>query len=299
MNRVALVMLLQISACFSPTFQDTQCGPGDSCPPGYACGVYACLPFDSSSDDGDRDGAHNASDNCLTVPNPSQANEDADALGDACDPCPPDASNADADGDKVGDACDPNPSTPGDRIAMFEGFSAGAPMNWHRSGEWTIEGDHLRIIPGQNTSAWLSTDVARGKHTITTLATFATEQSGALKSMGLIDEQTPNSDAGLICAIYIADSTQAPLASGAGVAVYRRDPSRIVGAATMPYEPPTGKMYRISLTADGTAHTCTGSRPGMTQSSRGSFGVDGLGFTGLYVHSVAAHYYWFMVVTSP
>ena len=63
---------------------------------------------DACATDLDGDGIPNTSDNCPTVANSDQANNDTDALGDSCDNCPfvanPD--QADTDGDKVGDACD-------------------------------------------------------------------------------------------------------------------------------------------------------------------------------------------------
>jgi len=49
------------------------CEAANGCGPG-------CLP------DTDGDGVPDATDNCVTVPNPSQSNLDGDALGDACDP---------------------------------------------------------------------------------------------------------------------------------------------------------------------------------------------------------------------
>lgn len=63
--------------------------------------------------DFDGDGVANVDDNCPTVPNPDQADADADQLGDACDPCPlgPE-SGIDADGDGIDDACDACPRGP-------------------------------------------------------------------------------------------------------------------------------------------------------------------------------------------
>jgi len=79
--------------------------------------------------DSDGDTIRDANDNCVTTPNPAQADADSDGSGDACDPCPLDAlddadgdgacadvdncptlANAaqlDSDGDGVGNACDP------------------------------------------------------------------------------------------------------------------------------------------------------------------------------------------------
>jgi Tol biopolymer transport system component len=71
--------------------------------------------------DTDGDGIFDATDNCPSTPNPSQANGDGDALGDACDPdddndgvidpsdnCPlnADPSQADTDADGLGNVCD-------------------------------------------------------------------------------------------------------------------------------------------------------------------------------------------------
>ncbi len=69
----------------------------------------------------DGDGIYNEVDNCLTIPNPAQADLDGDEVGDACDmdidgdeiyneqdncPLVPNNDQIDSDQDGQGDACD-------------------------------------------------------------------------------------------------------------------------------------------------------------------------------------------------
>jgi hypothetical protein len=72
-------------------------------------------PFeDEPAPDTDGDGVPDTEDNCVTTPNPNQADADNDGVGDACDNCvnTANANQADADGDGVGDACDNCNDTP-------------------------------------------------------------------------------------------------------------------------------------------------------------------------------------------
>jgi hypothetical protein len=80
--------------------------------------------------DGDNDGVPDSVDNCLTIPNTDQANNDGDSLGDACDPdddndgvmdgvdnCPftSNPNQADFDRDGIGDVCDSRTGPPKDK----------------------------------------------------------------------------------------------------------------------------------------------------------------------------------------
>lgn len=90
----------------------------------------ATVSFSQAPPDADGDGVADATDNCPTVANPTQANTDNDALGDVCDPDDdndgvldgPDncdlirnPDQADFDRDGIGDSCDPVTGPPVDK----------------------------------------------------------------------------------------------------------------------------------------------------------------------------------------
>ena len=99
---------------------------------GYDNVVLQAMKADAPPLDTDHDGIPDAGDNCPTVFNPDQADNDGDGIGNACDSTPngpdgdgdgvpdstdncPTVSNPnqlDTDGDGVGDACDATPNGP-------------------------------------------------------------------------------------------------------------------------------------------------------------------------------------------
>ena len=179
-----LIAIALCFGCYSPTISpgapcETDCPGALVCidhvcrPPGFTGDSDAAVPQDDAGDDdamvpidagfdgppgdGDGDGVPDATDNCPAKPNADQHNEDADTLGDVCDPCPHLAGNAaDSDGDGVGDACDPQPTIAKQRIKFFDPFTASLP-------EWTLDtgvtrvGETLRILTGSSgASAYLT-----------------------------------------------------------------------------------------------------------------------------------------------
>jgi streptogramin lyase len=81
--------------------------------PGLCNGVSATCVAPSPSVDVDGDGVPDCIDNCPTVPNTDQANEDGDSAGDACDAFIFDPTETlDSDGDGIGDNADGCPFDP-------------------------------------------------------------------------------------------------------------------------------------------------------------------------------------------
>lgn len=129
-------------ACTADPIAEEQCAPNNLFVnyvyPDWSCEAGACPAPPPPLVDGDGDGVFDPYDNCPAVANPTQANADFDAQGDACDAststadgdrdgvpddgdnCPAAANPAqeDTDFDGLGDACDPvaDPDTDGDRV---------------------------------------------------------------------------------------------------------------------------------------------------------------------------------------
>ena len=113
--------------------------------------------FEVQLADSDGDGVPDPDDNCPTVSNPSQADNDLDGVGDACDPdddddgvgddsdnCPFTANpdQADFDSDGIGDSCDPQTGPPTNRDQCKNG-------NWARFNfprTFANQGDCLRFL---------------------------------------------------------------------------------------------------------------------------------------------------------
>ncbi len=101
---------------------DTSPPDGDITSPGVQDVVFSQIEkLHSAGVDADDDSVPNGCDNCPNVPNPDQADQDGDGVGDACDP--------DIDGDGVPNAADNCPVTPNPAQTDFDHDGIGRPCD--------------------------------------------------------------------------------------------------------------------------------------------------------------------------
>jgi hypothetical protein len=112
-------------------------------------------PIDAPPGDEDDDDVLDGTDNCQSLANTDQHDEDGDAIGDVCDPCPHVFGDGmDGDGDGVGDACDPDPVLAKHRLLFFDPFTSDR-SEWQLSPGFVRNGETLRASSGTGTTAHL------------------------------------------------------------------------------------------------------------------------------------------------
>jgi hypothetical protein len=224
------------------------------------------------------------------VANPDQANEDADALGDACDPCPPFADNTDSDADGVGDACDPNPQTAGDRISFFEGFAGGLPAGWVATGSWTASGGELRFIAQATDLGTLITPHLSTDHlTLSSIATITALTSTTTGSIGIVDRFNDAATAGVHCG--------GGRNSDVGLfALINANGGTFL--SSVPHAFAVGTTYHLELRRRGNDYECRNTDPNDPQMVTTNAAPNGtlIGFRG---RTASATYPWILAVDSP
>lgn len=190
-----LVAIVLCTGCYNPslgtgTACDTEC-PGDLACIDHVCREAGYMPgtdagpsdaaapdmLDGPPGDGDGDGVTDNSDNCPAKANPDQHDEDADVMGDVCDPCPHLSGDAaDGDGDGVGDACDPQPMIDKQRIKFFDPFTSDL-VEWTAKSNASRVGDTMRLSAVGYSGMRL--DVAQTESRITVGGSVAALSAGA------------------------------------------------------------------------------------------------------------------------
>ncbi len=202
--KVAWALAL-LAGCYGPSYAPgAPCDPAiGNCPTGQSCQLdgteYRCLlpgtAVDAAADaeidastDNDGDGIPNTVDNCPTVANPDQHDEETDTVGDVCDPCPITGNNSDGDGDGVGDECDPRPKIAGDSFVVFEPFAGAAlPVGWTTGNTtWTVSGDELRIASSSGVVASVRTNLVATPRMMAVASVIPDQAFGAVASVGMV-----------------------------------------------------------------------------------------------------------------
>jgi hypothetical protein len=257
-------------------------------------GDDASVPDGGGPNDRDGDGVSDAADNCADASNANQANEDADALGDRCDPCPviaeTEPGSGDTDGDGVGNLCDPNPTTAGDALALFEGFFAGVPSGWTTTGTWLPVNAGL-VNTGK--SSLVLPNASTGSETLTVqgLVTSAPSDPNMATGIALGDPFDETAKAGIDCELKLGGS---PLAGFLSIVSWNSTPTDVVNQ-DFAFE--VGVAYRFSLTRKANQYTCHVVTPdatvtGMSASPTSSTAMD-------VFMSGDGRVDWVMIVTSP
>ena len=155
------------------------------------------------STDSDGDGVDNAADNCPMVWNELQFDEDGDARGDECDPCPQLAAAADDqddDGDRVGNGCDPRPTVTGDVLAYWSGFHtpsatvpAGMSILHGSASRWSVADGQLVFTRSGEDWGIPVVDVGNVNHSVdSTFQITASYQAVTALAAGVVVDAAAN-----------------------------------------------------------------------------------------------------------
>ena len=253
--------------------------------------------------DSDGDGKMDADDNCRDVPNADQGNEDGDAFGDVCDPCPIDSNNTDGDSDGVGDACDPHPGMGGDQIVAFDGFHNGVPAGWQAIGMATAMGDDLQLttVAGNHT-AIVPPIASITNGTVTTFMTVDSEPAdnscgGPCDAASTVSmPYDPSADQGIFCELYtpVAGNT-----NNRGLSLWDSQPQVERGGKQFNWKSATG--YKLVLTRQGNGYSCTAAENGQNpQTVNGQSGSNPAQLKpSIAIYGSNVHVAYMLVVKSP
>jgi len=320
----AALVCVGLVACFNPhPPRGAPCNDDSPCPVSQRCidricgGVEPGTPDAGPGEDAavppgeasvpivdlDRDTVDDSHDNCVGLANPDQGNEDGDALGDACDPCPIDTSSADPDSDGVAGACDPHPTTAGDRIVAFTGFHRGVPAGWGFIGTATQDGDSLSMTPGamRYTSVVPEMDpIGNGTITAELTVDSAAGPEGAAMDISLPYDPI---DDGIFCELDVPDTTKS---TGHYITLWdslEENADGGVERAVNNFAWAFGTAYRMTMTRTQTNYVCSvgpaggGGTPQLANGSSPNTPVVSKATVASY--GANAHVQWMMVVSSP
>lgn len=254
--------------------------------------------------DADGDGVLDADDNCPNQANTNQDNEDGDAKGDLCDPCPhlgAALDDMDTDNDGVGNGCDPRPTMNGDALAYWNGFNApgdglppGLTTIHGNVDRWSTAGGDLVYVANSDDWGMVMFETLAQHHTVDSQFTFISTRSGTAQAAGVaVDIASDDTD---------LFECQSRIDGGGAREMWRRNPNATDGwsfvqqsAVTTPID-----TYRVQLQRTASDSFCTNTRKDQVSVSLTST-TNSLNNTraGLFARNVEVHFKYIAIYRSP
>jgi hypothetical protein len=254
---VVVALGASLAGCYNPSERIGSACDG-VCPGSLVCIDHVCVPpgtnpqpdapdmmmidaaidapmIDGPPGDGDADGVLDNADNCPAKANVDQHDEDADAIGDVCDPCPHINGDAvDSDGDGVGEMCDPQPGIAKQKIKFFDPFTS-ARSEWTLGSGASRVGETLRIN-GLANDADSELEIPTGELRIETGGTIASVSSSTPHQMSIAFGLDATYEKFHYCEFYNGSSSTGVVAIAKG----NNGTFTELASATYPAPMPTG-----------------------------------------------------------
>jgi hypothetical protein len=254
----------------------------------------------SGGGDRDSDTITDGADNCPDLANTNQANEDMDAFGDLCDPCPPfgaPADNLDSDGDGVGDGCDVATGAM-DTLMLFDGF-ATAPAGVTMSPAcWTFAGGDAIATGSPNASCDLlwprMLTPGHTSYTISASTTLVADVGGAgtVRRVGVVDVADAVGAGGSACSYGIeANNAQSlTVVNSGGTTIGLASASSVIGTPTLIED------FRYE---NANEYSCSATPVSGIRIDAGALGSSPTPKVGIRTSRVNAVVRWIMIVSIP